>query len=369
MGSTLLMMTTSEEKCNFLWLNSTLSALLLSTFSLSNNNGPESIETDFLIYLTVFEHLCRICSCSFESFVFLFNMNDRLSELRLAAGTMSSVNDRDAAFSHAIQQQVNEHINRYSAIHQSITEIDTNKQRIMQLAGRARTIASPQQRREVLANVDAVIDNTTQHATAIKSTFDELKVENDMYRNNQAINGGVNMQYRTNLYNQHAHKFQESMQQFNAIVTQFRADLQKRTIRELQIANHNLSDQQLQQIVDSGQADTVINAAMLDTSLQHATREIQERQYEIQKLEQQMYNLLQLYKDLQFVVELQQENLDRIDVNVSNARNYVSTAETDLGTASGYLNSVRKRKCCIALIVIAVLAIIIGVAAAYGTKK
>lgn len=298
-------------------------------------------------------------------------MNDRLAELRLAAGTMSSVNDRDAAFSHAIQQQLTDHMNRYNAINESITAIDTNRQRIIQFTGRARTIASTQQRKELLANVDAVVNNTQQHAEAIKRTLDELKYDNDVYQANSAMNGGVGVQARKNLYNQNAHKFRQSLVNFNQIVGQFREQMQKITIRGLTIANNNLTESELNRIIDSGQADAVIQAALLDSgSLHNVVNDIQERQNEIHRLEQQILNIAELFKDLQVIVDLSGETIDRIDHHVDKARNHVQNGEVQLNTAARYQSAVRKRKCIVLAVVLCVLIIFVAViAGVFASKK
>ncbi|CAL1529933.1 unnamed protein product, partial [Lymnaea stagnalis] len=91
---------------------------------------------------------------------------------------------------------------------------------------------------------------------------------------------------------------------------------------------------------------------------------IKEREDAIKKLESDIMDVNQIFKDLGMLVHEQGEVLDSIEANIDNAQLSVEEGTKQLGKARDYQSSARRKKCCIFIIVVVILgiiALIIGV--------
>lgn len=88
-------------------------------------------------------------------------------------------------------------------------------------------------------------------------------------------------------------------------------------------------------------------------------RLIQERETAIRQLESDITDINDIFKDLGMMVHEQGDMIDSIEANVENADVNVQSATQQLARAAEYQRSSRK-KICILMIVLAVVAIIIG---------
>ncbi|KAK2856392.1 hypothetical protein Q5P01_005127 [Channa striata] len=86
---------------------------------------------------------------------------------------------------------------------------------------------------------------------------------------------------------------------------------------------------------------------------------IQERESAIRQLEADIVDINDIFKDLGMMVHEQGDMIDSIEANVESAEVNVQNATQHLGQAAIYQQSSRK-KICILLIVLAVLAVVIG---------
>merc|ERR1712153_269840 len=98
------------------------------------------------------------------------------------------------------------------------------------------------------------------------------------------------------------------------------------TRRQLKIVDADITDDQAEEIVASGQANEFIAKKLTSDaseSLTEMVRDIEERHLDILKLERQVLEVYELCKDLATLVELQQESLDVIENRIQKAKAYV----------------------------------------------
>jgi t-SNARE complex subunit (syntaxin) len=81
-------------------------------------------------------------------------------------------------------------------------------------------------------------------------------------------------------------------------------------------------------------------------------------------LEASVAELHQMFVDFATLTERQGELLDQIEHQVKDAADYIDQGNTELVEAIEIQKSIRKKQCCIAIIVLIILGIIIGVIAA-----
>lgn len=70
--------------------------------------------------------------------------------------------------------------------------------------------------------------------------------------------------------------------------------------------------------------------------------DIVERNYNIQKINEDTIYIYELYKELNLIVDLQQEKLDNIQLNFDNSYDYIEHAEIELGLVKSLDNNTYK---------------------------
>jgi len=199
---------------------------------------------------------------------------------------------------------------------------------------------------------------TTAAGGKIKKALDDIQNENKVYQ--KTHKDSAKTQMRVNLYQTHIRRFHAVMNDYNAASHEFKQNLQDRTRRQLKIVDSKISDDEIERIVESGQANDVIKQALISENLQEVVRDIEERHLDILKLEQQVLEVYELFRDLATLVDLQQESLDVIENRISHAKDYAEKAEVQLQEAEQYQTKARKRKCMILIVLIIILIVILA---------
>lgn len=250
------------------------------------------------------------------------------------------------------------HVNQYKPIKDLFTKIRQNVKKINDLKNRDLTSTNDQARKEIKMKLEALMSQTTRWGGAIKITLDDIKEDNNEYMNSNPKSSATS-QMRMNLYQQHFRRFHKIMNEYNAASHEFKKNLQDRTRRQLKTIDPDISDVQVERIIESGQANDIIKHALISEDLEDCIQSIEERHLDILKLEQQVLEVNQLFKDLAQLVDIQQESLDIIETRIVVAKDYTEKAEEELETAENYQNKARKRQCILIGLLVTVLLIVV----------
>jgi len=288
---------------------------------------------------------------------------DRLRELR---GDDNVEDDDDNVSSGGGGAEIAAHMARYDPIKKSLATIESNVVEVNNLKAKNKTTATEKQRKAVMADLEKIMDSTSKNGTLIKKTLDEIKKENNVYKAKDKES--AKSQMRENLYQTHIRKFHSIMNDYNTAAHGFKQDLQARTRREIKIVDSSLSDSAIDSIIESGKAQDVIKEALISDNLKNVVAVIEERHLDILKLEHQVLEIYELFRDLATLVDLQQESLDVIENRILKAKNYTEKAEVELQEAEEYQKKARQRRCCLLFIVLGVLVAILlpSISAAKG---
>ena len=295
---------------------------------------------------------------------------DRLAELRGEAGMTDDDASADTAAtatatvggsgeSEHSEADVAEHMKRYDTIKRGLDLIKSNADVVERLRQKNKQTANEKSRKDVMAQMDKIMQTTNTYGHAIKQALDEIKSENSTYKKEYPAHYSK-IQMRGNLYENHIKKFQAAMNTYNTAAHAFKQDLQKRTKRELKIVDSELTEEEADDIVESGRAQDVIRQALVSENLQDVVRVIEERHADIMRLEQQVLEIYELFRDLAVLVDLQQESLDVIENRIMHAKNYTEKAEVELQEAEEYQKKARNRRCCILMVLLVIVAVVLG---------
>jgi hypothetical protein len=140
-----------------------------------------------------------------------------------------------------------------------------------------------------------------------------------------------------------------------------------------------LSDSQVDDILNRGAYDKIMQEMMQDTfygndgsltidQLLSSVADLEDRHQQILLLERQILELLELFKDLDLLVDVADEKLDIIGYNIDAASTNVKKAETVLKSAEKSSKkccclNVRSTMCCLFLLLILAIVFIVLFAA------
>lgn len=164
-------------------------------------------------------------------------------------------------------------------------------------------------------------------------------------------------------------EFVELMGHCNTIQAQYRDRNVERIQRQLKITGTNVTDEELDAMLESGQTDVFTQNILIDAkATRQALNEIESRHDEILKLERSIRDLHDMFQYLAMEVEAQGEMVNRIENNIKQSSNYVEKAKEDTAKAVTYQNKARKKKIWIAIcLAILILILVISLVTTFGS--
>ncbi|XP_074476458.1 syntaxin-4 [Sebastes fasciatus] len=164
-------------------------------------------------------------------------------------------------------------------------------------------------------------------------------------------------------------EFVELMGHCNTIQSQYRDRNVERIQRQLKITGTNVTDEELDAMLESGQTDVFTQNILIDAqATKQALNEIESRHDEILKLERSIRDLHDMFQYLAMEVEAQGEVVNRIETNIKQSSNYVEKAKENTQKAVTYQQKARKKKIWIAICLgIVLLILVISLVTAFGT--
>lgn len=163
-------------------------------------------------------------------------------------------------------------------------------------------------------------------------------------------------------------EFVELMGHCNTIQAQYRDRNVERIQRQLRITGNNVTDEELDAMLEKGQTDVFTQNILSDAqATKQALNEIESRHDEILKLERSIRDLHEMFQYLAMEVEAQGEMVDRIESNIKQSSNYVEKAKENTAKAVTYQQKARKKKIWIAVCVaILILILVISLLSAFS---
>ncbi|XP_040885225.1 syntaxin-4 [Toxotes jaculatrix] len=164
-------------------------------------------------------------------------------------------------------------------------------------------------------------------------------------------------------------EFVELMGYCNTIQAHYRDRNVERIQRQLKITGTNVSDEELDVMLESGQTDVFTQNILIDAkATKQALNEIESRHDEILKLERSIRDLHDMFQYLAMEVEAQGEMVNHIETNIKQSANYVERAKENTEKAVTYQQKARKKKIWIAIcLAILILILVISLVTTFGT--
>ncbi|XP_078134614.1 syntaxin-4 [Sander vitreus] len=179
----------------------------------------------------------------------------------------------------------------------------------------------------------------------------------------------VNVRMQRTQHGVLSREFVELMGKCNTIQSEYRDRNVERIQRQLKITGNNVTEEELDVMLESGQTDVFTQNILIDAqATRQALNEIESRHDEILKLERSIRDLHDMFQYLAMEVEAQGEMVNRIETNIKHSSDYVEKAKENTEKAVTYQQKARKKKLWIAICcAILLLILIISLVTTFGT--
>ncbi|KAL5462751.1 hypothetical protein PMIN06_001444 [Paraphaeosphaeria minitans] len=165
------------------------------------------------------------------------------------------------------------------------------------------------------------------------------------------------------------------MNRYQNVEKKFRQDQQEAIKRQYRIVNPNATEEELQEVAADSSNDGVFAQALMSSNRQgqanSTLRNVRERHEAIQKIEQQMVELAQLFTDLDQIVMQQEPLVENIEAKGEEIHQNVVQANTEIGGAIEKARSARRKKwwcLLICVIIVIIIAIIVAIVVSVNKK-
>jgi len=281
---------------------------------------------------------------------------DRLSTLKAAQSEDEHEDDVGGAGGMEGGNFMEEFFEQVEEIRGSIDLIQSNVEEVKKK--HSAILSNPVNDPKTKEELDELMANIKKTANKVRG---KLKmIENSIEQEEQSGVSSADLRIRKTQNSTLSRKFVEVMTDYNKTQTDYRERCKGRIQRQLDIAGKQVGDDDLEEMIESGNPGVFTQGIITDTQQAKQTlADIEARHNDIMKLESSIRELHDMFMDMAMLVESQGEMVDRIEYNVDHAKEFVDRAVADTKKAVQYQSKARRKKICIIIFIAVLLAVII----------
>jgi len=209
--------------------------------------------------------------------------------------------------------------------------------------------------------LETLLQSTKQRCKATKELLARLKAETEKLESEPSTPASE-LRIRNNMYQTETQKFVATVRAFQQAQQAFKTRMKNKAQRQISIVKPDVTEEEVDMIIRSGDTGAVIRARVLDSScdpVQRAYADVQAKYQDVLRLEESVRALHEMFQDLALLIERQSEVLDHIEYSVESTKNYVEKGVVELEKAGKAQAAARKKYMIIAVILIIVILIIV----------
>ncbi|XP_044061217.1 syntaxin-3a isoform X4 [Siniperca chuatsi] len=267
-------------------------------------------------------------------------MKDRLEQLR---ATCDQDDDEveiavdNAAF-------MDEFFGQIEDIRNSIDKIDNNVAEVKKLY--SVILSAPTSDQKTQDDLEAITNDIKKMANNARN---KLKTIERNLESEEQERVSADMRIRKSQHAVLSRKFVEVMTKYNEAQVDFRERSKGRIQRQLEITGKATTDDELEEMLESGNA-AVFTAGIVDSGIsKQALSEIEARHKDIVRLESSIKELHDMFVDIAMLVESQGGMIERIESNMDQSVGFVERAVADTKKAAKFQQEARRKKMMITL--------------------
>lgn len=164
-------------------------------------------------------------------------------------------------------------------------------------------------------------------------------------------------------------RLKSAIQQYQSVESQFQKRTQEQMARQYRIVRPDASEQEVRAAVEDTSGGQVFSQALMQSDRQGRARAalsaVQDRHRALQKIEQQMIELSQLFQDMDTLVVQQEAAVTQIEQKGEEVVDNLDKGNMEMGVAVNTARSTRKKKWICLGISVAIIIIIVVVVVVY----
>ncbi|XP_057706011.1 syntaxin 3b isoform X4 [Corythoichthys intestinalis] len=279
-------------------------------------------------------------------------MKDRLEQLR------ATCNQDDDEVEIAMDNAafMDEFFTQIEDIRNSIEKIDENVAEVKKLF--SVILSAPTSDQKTQDDLEAITNDIKKMANNARN---KLKTIERNLESEEQERVSADMRIRKSQHAVLSRKFVEVMTKYNEAQVDFRERSKGRIQRQLEITGKATTDDELEEMLESGNA-AVFTAGIVDSGIsKQALSEIEARHKDIVRLESSIKELHDMFVDIAMLVENQGGMIDRIESNMDQSVGFVERAVADTKKAAKFQQEARRKMIIIGVIIAVIVVILLAI--------
>ncbi|XP_056106239.1 syntaxin 3b isoform X3 [Rhinichthys klamathensis goyatoka] len=267
-------------------------------------------------------------------------MKDRLDQLKATCDH----DDEDVEIAVDNAAFMDEFFGQIEDIRNSIDKIDENVTEVKKLF--SVILSAPTSDQKTQDDLEALTNDIKKMANNARN---KLKTIERNLEAEEAERVSADMRIRKSQHAVLSRKFVDVMTKYNEAQVDFREKSKGRIQRQLEITGKATTDEELEEMLEGGNA-AVFTAGIVDSGIsKQALSEIEARHKDIVRLESSIKELHDMFVDIAMLVESQGGMIERIENNMDQSVGFVERAVADTKKAAKYQQEARRKKMMIML--------------------
>ncbi|XP_030594842.1 syntaxin 3b isoform X1 [Archocentrus centrarchus] len=288
-------------------------------------------------------------------------MKDRLEQLK----AVCDQDDDDVEIAMDNAAFMDEFFAEIEVIRNSIDKIDENVTEVKKLY--SVILSAPTSDQKTQEDLEAITSDIKKLANSARN---KLKTIERNLESEEQERVSADMRIRKSQHAVLSRKFVEVMTKYNEAQVDFRERSKGRIQRQLEITGKATTDEELEEMLESGNA-AVFTAGIVDSGIsKQALSEIESRHKDIVRLESSIKELHDMFVDIAMLVESQGDLVENIEQNLSKSVDHIAVAKEETKKAVRYQTKARKKMVIIVVIVVVlVIIVVLAIGLSLGLKK
>eukprot|EP00178_Gracilaria_changii_P020345 TRINITY_DN590_c1_g1_i1.p1 TRINITY_DN590_c1_g1~~TRINITY_DN590_c1_g1_i1.p1 ORF type:complete len:360 (+),score=64.20 TRINITY_DN590_c1_g1_i1:114-1193(+) len=214
--------------------------------------------------------------------------------------------------------------------------------------------------------ISRLLERTERTSAAIRKRLRRIGKENKDFSSENPEKVGV-LRIRVNTHQGLTNRFMEAMHSYEEAQEKHRDHVRGALERQLRKMNPTATDEEIAAALRRGETDSVVDNSPLlvelpleeQQRLRNGLLDLQSRNNDIRKLEENIIQLHQLFVDMQILVDAQGDLLNNIEYNVVETKEKTEAGFQELIQARAHQKSATKKKICVVLLIVVLLVVIL----------
>lgn len=244
-------------------------------------------------------------------------------------------------------------------VKRGIGAVEEASRRIREITEERMLAVSQSTEEQLSRELTPLVDASNKRLKATKELLEKMAAETEASKSTLKASEA---RIRENLCNTLHRKFSDVAVQYQRAQQHYKAEIQKTVKRQLEIVKPDITPDEVDTVLRSGGAGGVYRQAILKGAadpIKAAYAQVADKYHDVLRLEQSVAELHQMFLDFALLTEQQGELLDQIEYQVKSANEYIEDGNKDIEVAIVYQKEIRKKWCCIIMIVAVIIGVII----------